>query len=233
MWNSDGTEIFSCSVDGFICHLDIKNSKLLSKFHTNYNSDKSVGNTKTRNGMGRGREPLHSICLHPSERSVVVGSVSRLTWIDLDTKSCLKTFEGGHIGAVTSLTMLQLWKQCFVLSAGNSSDDYTISVWKLSLDDDLKPNDATKSSRAQASDSIVAKFSLNECVRSIFVQQPSNEKVDRSKSENDELLVGAITKTGVLHCFKHEFSSPKKKKPIKPKKSLQVCDVFFVSRLYL
>ena len=175
--------------------------------------------SKTRNGMGRGREPLHSICLHPSERSVVVGSVSRLTWIDLDTKSCLKTFEGGHIGAVTSLTVLQIWKQCFILSVGNSSDDYTVSAWKLSLEDDTKSKDARKS--VQMTDSMVAKFSVNESVRSVFVQQPSDQKLDKSK-ENEEPLIGVITKTGVLHCFKHEFSSPKKKKPIKPKKSLQV-----------
>ena len=175
--------------------------------------------SKTKNGMGRGREPLHSICLHPSERSVVVGSVSRLTWIDLDTKSCLKTFEGGHIGAVTSLTVLQTWKQCFILSVGNSSDDYTVSAWKLSLEDDTKSKDARKS--VQMTDSMVAKFSVNESVRSVFVQQPSDQKLDKSK-ENEEPLIGVITKTGVLHCFKHEFSSPKKKKPIKPKKSLQV-----------
>ena len=161
--------------------------------------------------MGRGREPLHSICLHPSETSIIVGSVSRLTWIDLDTKSCLKTFEGGHIGAVTSLTVLQSWKQCFVLSCGNSSDDYTVSAWKLSLED---------------TDSMVAKLSVNESVKSIFVQKTTNEKVDKPKG-NDEPLIGVITKTGVLHCFKHEFSSPKKKKPIRPKKSFQVRNANF------
>ena len=117
------------------------------------------------------------------------------------------------------MTVLQIWKQCFILSVGNSSDDYTVSAWKLSLEDDTKSKDARKS--VQMTDSMVAKFSVNESVRSVFVQQPSDQKLDKSK-ENEEPLIGVITKTGVLHCFKHEFSSPKKKKPIKPKKSLQV-----------
>ena len=119
------------------------------------------------------------------------------------------------------LTVLQIWKQCFVLSVGNSSDDYTVSAWKLSLEDDTKSKDARNS--VQMTDSMVAKFSVNESVRSVFVQQSSDQKLDKSK-ENEEPLIGVLTKTGVLHCFKHEFSSPKKKKPIKPKKSLQVAN---------
>merc|ERR1712226_885581 len=144
-WNSGSSEIFSCSLDGFICQIDIKASKLMSKFHANHN-DTSSGktNSASRKSLGRGREPLHSICLHPTERSVIVGSLSRLTWMDLDTKSPLKTLEGGHVGVVTSLTVLQMYKQCYILSAGESSDDYTITAWKLSLEGEIDPQDKEK-----------------------------------------------------------------------------------------
>ena len=227
MWNSEATDIFSCSLDGFVCQIDIKKSKLVSKFHTNSN-DYSAGKARkaSRSGLGCGREPLHSICLHPSEQSVIVGSLSRLTWIDLDTKSPLKTFQGGHVGFVNSLTILQILKQCYVLSAGESSQDYTISAWKLSLDEetDSTPNTKIKPPDVQQSpDSIVAKFGVNESVRSLFVlQSPSDKIVNDSIRTEDEPLIGVITKTGTLHCFKHEFASIRKKKPIKPKLTIQV-----------
>lgn len=202
----------------------------MSKFHTN-SSDNTVGQVQasTRSGIGRGREPLYSICLHPSERSVIVGSLSRLTWMDLDTKSPLKTFEGGHVGAVTSLTILQMSKQCYLLSAGDSSQDYTITAWKLSLDEDIDMKLKAKNkihNIQQSSDSIVAKFSVNESVRSVFVlQTPWNKSGTDSVSSEDksfEPIIGAITKTGTLHCFKHEFTPTRRKKPIKPKSSIQV-----------
>lgn len=161
-----------------------------------------------------------------------MGSLSRLTWIDLDTKSPLKTFEGGHVGVVTSLTMLQMNKQCYVLSAGDSSEDYTITAWKLSLDEEIKQiksSEKHKQNIQQSGDSIIAKFSVNECVRNVFVMQPSSvNKISHSATaeEKTEQLIGAITKTGTLHCFKHEFSSMRRKKPIKPKSSIQ-------ARIYL
>ena len=157
-----------------------------------------------------------------------MGSLSRLTWIDLDTKSPLKTFEGGHVGVVTSLTMLQMNKQCYVLSAGDSSEDYTITAWKLSLDEEInqmKSTEKHKQNIQHSGDSIIAKFSVNECVRDVFImQQSSLNKISHSATaeEKTEQLIGAITKTGTLHCFKHEFSSIRRKKPIKPKSSIQV-----------
>jgi len=228
VWNIEGTEIFSCSVDGFICQIDIKTSKLLSKFHTNCSDKAGQVSTVSRSGTGRGREPLYSICLHPNERSVIVGSLSRLTWMDLDTKSALKTFEGGHVGVVTSLTILQMYKQCYVLSAGDSSEDYTITAWKLSLDEDIDLKDKGKLKKQglqQSSDSIIAKFSANESVRSVFVPSFYEDKSTNNSvrsEENNEQLIGAITKSGTLHCFKHEFSPTRRKKPIKPKSSIQL-----------
>ena len=230
MWNSEGTEIFSCSVDGFICQIDIKTSKLVSKFHTNC-SDKAIQvSSASRKGTGRGREPLYSICLHPTERSVIVGSLSRLTWMDLDTKSPLKTLEGGHVGVVTSLTVLQMYKQCYILSAGESSDDYTITAWKLTLEGEIDPQDKgklKKQSHHTSSDSIVAKFSANESVRSVCVSPIIGDKTSNNSaiSEESEQIFGAITKSGTLHCFKHDFSATKKKKPIKPKSSIQVRNI--------
>ena len=151
-----------------------------------------------------------------------MGSLSRLTWIDLDTKSPLKTFEGGHVGVVTSLTMLQTNKQCYVLSAGDSSEDYTITAWKLSLGDEI--NKIQSSENQNSGDSIIAKFSVNECVRDVFVMQKQGiNQITHSvmAEEKTDEFIGAITKTGTLHCFKHNFSSTRKKKPIKPKSSIQ------------
>ena len=232
MWNSGSSEIFSCSLDGFICQIDVKASKLMSKFHANYN-DTSSGKAKSasRKSLGRGREPLHSICLHPSEKSVIVGSLSKIIWIDLDTKAPLKMFEGGHVGIISSLAILQVCKQSYILSTGDSSDDYTITAWKLSLEDvtdNGKREKAKKQILNQSSDSIVAKFSLNENVRSIFLPETSSSKLANPASsvQESEQIFGAITKSGTLHYFKHEWNSTKKKKPIKPKSSLQVCSAF-------
>ena len=196
----------------------------MSKF-----SASSSGSTAV--GAGRGREPLHSICLHPSEKSVIVGSLSRLTWIDLETKSPLRIFQGGHVGVVSSLKTLQVGQQCYVLSAGDSSQDYTITVWKLSLDDLTDITQKTKNKLPaiqETSDSIVAKFSVNESVRSLIVLQLPTDKLSQGdqsvkpKNQASERIFGAITKTGTFHCFKHDFLPSRKKKPIKPTVSLQV-----------
>ena len=205
----------------------------MSKFHANYNDTSSGKATSaSRKSLGRGREPLHSICLHPSEKSVIVGSLSKIIWIDLDTKAPLKMFEGGHVGIISSLAILQVCKQSYILSTGDSSDDYTITAWKLSLEDvtdNGKREKAKKQTLNQSSDSIVAKFSLNENIRSIFL--PEKLTNPASSAQENEQIFGAITKSGTLHYFKHEWNSTKKKKPIKPKSSLQVCSAFSAPEL--
>ena len=143
-------------------------------------------------------------------------------------------FEGGHVGIISSLAILQVCKQSYILSTGDSSDDYTITAWKLSLEDvtdNGKREKAKKQTLNQSSDSIVAKFSLNENIRSIFLPGTSSGKLANSASsvqESDQIF-GAITKSGTLHYFKHEWNSTKKKKPIKPKSSLQVCSALSAS----
>ena len=55
-----------------------------------------------------------------------------LRW-DLDTQSTLKTFEGGHVGFVSSLAVVtSSTHNCYVITGGNNvQKDHTLTVWPL------------------------------------------------------------------------------------------------------
>ena len=91
------------------------------------------GNAGGDGGDATASEPLASVALHPSERSLLVGSLSRLTWWDLDTHSSLRTFEGGHVGSVSTLAVVtSSINNCYVITGGNSvQKDHTLTVWQL------------------------------------------------------------------------------------------------------
>jgi WD40 repeat protein len=118
-WNKSCTEVFTASSDGFVGHFNVKKSLFIGKF---------------RCEEGTKSDPVHSVCVHPSDRSILTGSVARVTWWDLDTKSPFKTFSGAHLGPVTLLSMVTVAEVCYLATGGSSEQDHTLSVWNLTLD---------------------------------------------------------------------------------------------------
>ena len=51
----------------------------------------------------------------------------------MDTQSTLKTFEGGHVGFVSSLAVVtSSTHNCYVITGGNNvQKDHTLTVWPL------------------------------------------------------------------------------------------------------
>ena len=123
-WSTNCDDLYSVSQDGFISHSSVKKCAVLTKFK---------GNVGGGGEATTSCDPLSSVALHPNERSLLVGSLSRLTWWDLDTHSSLKTFEGGHVGHVSALAVItSSVNNCYVITGGNSvQKDHTLTVWKL------------------------------------------------------------------------------------------------------
>jgi len=227
-WSSNCIDLYSVGDDGYISHSSVKKCNVVGRFR---------GSLKG----GDSSEALASVALHPSERSLLVGSLSRLTWWDLDTQSALKTFEGGHVGSVSALAVVtSSLNNCYVITGGNSQQkDHTLTAWHLDLKSEDSPSE--KSSRAKNSSGLdemappPLKFSVNESVRAIFTSlsggQASQEgtKSGRSRKtsvgdEEEETTFGVVTHSGVVHTFCHVLatSGGKKRKPVKPKHTLQI-----------
>ncbi len=140
------TEVFTASSDGFIGHFNVKKSLLIGKI---------------RCGEGTKTDPVHSVAVHPSDRSLLTGSVARITWWDLDTRSPLKMFSGAHLGPIAILTLVPLSSElCYLVSGGSSEQDHTLAVWNLKLD---------KSPIAQKSDEAVVARYKNENELILFI----------------------------------------------------------------
>lgn len=223
-WDVEGKgELFSCSDDGTVRQFHAKKNAVLAKFGVDCAVPASGGaKTPMKGGLSKQRlQKLHSVCVHPSGSSVLVGSVSRIHWVDLDTKSPLKVFEGGHVGPVTSLLALanSSGTSCFLLSAGSANtNDQTVSLWDLSLE----------APRQQGGSSV--KFSAGENVVSLLAgenclpqqQREASKKADSSSSSSSVITFGAVTKSGAFLRFQHDLSFSKQKKPVKPSTTLQV-----------
>jgi WD40 repeat protein len=127
-------QIFTASSDGFVGQFNVKKSVFVGKF-------KCEEGTKSN--------PVHSVCVHPSDNSVITGMVAKITWWDLDTKSPLKTFSGAHLGPVTIVTAVTVdAERCLLVSGGSSEQDHTLAVWNLGLESkDIKAEEETAVAR--------------------------------------------------------------------------------------
>ena len=118
-WNSNCSMIFTASSDGYCGQFNLKKSACVGKFKCDEGTKSS---------------PIYSICVHPSDSSIITGSVARITWWDLDTRSPLKTFSGTHLGPVTIVMTVTIdAERCVLVSGGSSEQDHTLAVWNLSL----------------------------------------------------------------------------------------------------
>ena len=105
-----------------------------------------------------------------------------------------------------------------VMVGGVGDKDRVISVWKLEATGG-KASNGESSLDVSASGTVPsAVFDTNDSVKSAFA-------VDNKKDE--DWILGAVTKSGVLHCFHFnpdEAGVRKKKrgKPIRPKTTVQV-----------
>lgn len=219
-WSSNCDDLYSVSQDGFISHSSVKKCAVLTKFK---------GNVGGGGEATASCDPLSSVALHPSERSLLVGSLSRLTWWDLDTHSSLKTFEGGHVGNVSALAVVtSSVNNCYVITGGNSvQKDHTLTVWKLNLTEE-----SSKTSKKSTAEAL--KFSVNESVRSILTcdeggREGKGTPKGRSRkasvgNEEEDITFGVVTHSGVVHTFTHNFAAGagKKRKPVKPKHTVQI-----------
>ena len=135
VWNSTSTQIFTASSDGHVGQFNIKKSSVIGKIKCD---------------EGAKSNPVHSVCVHPSNKSIITGSVAKITWWDLITKSPLKTFAGAHLGPVAILTAVTVdAERCLLVSGGSSEQDHTLAVWNLSLDsNDIKAEAETVVARS-------------------------------------------------------------------------------------
>ncbi len=170
--------------------------------------------SKFRPGGGKSRQqPLFSVALLPERGSVgglLVGSFSLVMWLDLDTKLVLRTF-GGHIGAVATLQTFSVASEPipYLLSAGASEKDRTISVWKLD------PSSGGKRDVEEAEP--LALLNVNETVSSL------TSIVPRADEDWDGVLIGCVSKSGVFRGFEVDpCSKRRKKKAVRPKVTVQV-----------
>ena len=201
-WADSGLEVFTCSSDGCVGRLSLKKSSF-SKFRPEGLASKK-------------RQGLFSLALHPSQSSALVGTTAKVLWIDLDTKSTLGSFTAHLHGDVFTLQVFGGATTPHVIIGGVGDKDRVVSVWKLeaasdgqdcNVDDDRAP---------------AAIFDTNDSVKSAFAAADSP-----GRSDGDWIL-GAVTKSGVLHCFRFNVDDPatrrKKRggKPIKPKSTIQV-----------
>ena len=204
-WADSGLEVYTCSADGFVGRLSLKKSSF-SKFRPE--------------GLAKKRQGLFSLALHPSQSSALVGATARVLWVDLDTQSNLASFSGHLQGDVMTLRVFGGLLAPHVMVGGVGDKDRVVSVWKLEAAGGKESN-GESSLDVSASGTVrvpSAVFDTNDSVKSAFA-------VENKKDE--DWILGAVTKSGVLHCFHFnpdEAGVRKKKrgKPIRPKTTVQV-----------
>ena len=204
-WADSGLELFTCSSDGCVGRLALKKSSF-SKFRPE--------------GLAKKRQGLFSLALHPSQSSVLLGATARVLWIDLDTQATLGSFSGHLQGDVMTLRMFGGVSAPHVMIGGVGDKDRVISVWKLELAIGGHDSNGDSSTAVAASGPAApsAIFDTNDSVKSAFATE--------NKKDGDWIL-GAVTKSGVLHCFHYNLDEAgvrrkKRGKPIKPKSTVQV-----------
>ena len=150
------------------------------------------------------RQALHSLALHPSESSLLAGSVAFVFWIDIDTKSTLRKFSA-HQGNVTTLQVFRSSAGSgspYALSGGAGDKDRVLSVWKLDTEG--------------GHDSPTTLLDANDSVSSVSLFEDTAE---------DCWILGAVTKAGMVQCFEFDpegSKGRKKGRPVRPKGTIQV-----------
>ena len=201
-WAESGLEVFTCSSDGCVGRLALKKCSF-SKFRPE--------------GLAKKRQGIFSLALHPSQSSALLGATAKVLWVDLDTQSTLGSFSGHLQGDVLTLRVFGGVSAPHVMIGGVGDKDRVVSVWKLEATGGWESN-GDNSVAAAAGPAPSAIFDTNDSVKSAFAAE--------NKKDGDWIL-GAVTKSGVLHCFQFnpdEAGARRKKrvKPIKPKSTVQV-----------
>ena len=114
VWTSSGSDLYSCSSDGFVGFFNVRKSSF-SKFRVGDDSRKHA---------------FYSMGLHPSESSLLLGTDTNVLWVDLDTKLTLRSF-GGHVGEVASINVFVGSTGPAFVSHGAGDKDLALSVWSL------------------------------------------------------------------------------------------------------
>ena len=192
-WTISGSDLYTCSEDGQIghCRVNARKSKpTFEKFRPEAKKSK-----------------LFSLALHPSEASALVGSTSKILWVDLDTKSTLRAFQG-HQGNVISLEVIHNTVSAPLLaSAGSGERDQVISVWSLDPE-------AAKTTLPEVT------LNANEGVRSLCGLSASKER---------DAVIGCVTASGNFQCFEYDPAGKRKKgKSVKPRFTVQVREMVSV-----
>ena len=202
-WADSGLEVFTCSSDGCVGRFALKKSSF-SKFRPE--------------GLAKKRQGLFSLALHPSQSSALLGATARVLWIDLDTHSTLGSFSGHLQGDVLTLRVFGGVSAPHVMIGGVGDKDRVISVWKLEAICGQESNGDNSAVAAAAGPAPSAIFDTNDSVKSAFAAE---------NQEEGDWILGAVTKSGVLHCFHFNpdeagVGRKKRGKPIKPKSTVQV-----------
>ncbi len=136
---------------------------------------------------------LYSLSMHPSGNSILVGTMAKVLWIDVDTKAILRTFNA-HKGQVSILKVFTMESEVFFASAGSNERDLSLSIWPLK---------AEESEQSQP----VVMLDTNEIIGSVNI------------SDQGPNLIGCVTESGIFHCFELDLA---KKKVQKPKATIRI-----------
>jgi WD40 repeat protein len=168
-WNSSGTEIITGSEDGYVSQFNVK---------------KSLNTLRFQASVSRRKEPVHAVVLVPNnDLQLLVGTVAKITLWDLDTKTSIRMFEGGHRGNIVSIVFAST---SMFLTVGASEQDHTVSLWSVK------------------DESEVVHFCADETVKEAFA------KIDDTNVQG--MSIGVITKSGSLNYYEHNLNEPNKKK---------------------
>jgi WD40 repeat protein len=145
--------------------------------------------------VSRRKEPVHAVVLVPNnDLQLLVGTVAKITLWDLDTKTSIRMFEGGHMGNIVSIVFASA---SMFLTVGASQQDHTVSLWSVK------------------DESEVVHFSAKEPVKEAFAKIVNTE-------DGQGMSIGVITKSGSLNYYEHNLSQRKKKKPVNPLSTVQI-----------
>jgi WD40 repeat protein len=178
-WNPSGTEVITGSEDGYVSQFNIKKSLNILTFRASVNQRK---------------ESVNSVVLYPeNDRQLLVGTFSKISLWDLDTKTSLRVFEGGHMDNIVSILFVN---PLLFLTVGAGEQDHTVCLWSIK------------------DESEAVHFSADEPVEEVFAKTET--------ADDHGLLIGVITKSGSLNYYEHNWSGRKKRKPVQPLKTVQI-----------
>ncbi|XP_049963453.1 WD repeat-containing protein 43 isoform X2 [Schistocerca serialis cubense] len=144
-----------------------------------------------------GTEQLTSILVLPDGKSLLAASRT-ISWWNLDDKQVIKTFAGHSTDVLNLIYVAPVTEHSENYFLSSAKGDRYVSAWSLN------PSNRNKTP--------VASFVMEDIAVSVTVF---------SSSETQQITLGTVTRSGVLHLYRHQLNG-KCQKPLKPKVTVQI-----------